>query len=73
MSVAVEATPGPEPFDGTDHRREGRLAFESGNLARAVEHLLATCETSSGRLPPASRSYRQRFGGLEEASLRRAG
>ena len=41
--------------------------------ARAAQHLLATCETSSGRLPPASRSYRHRFDGLGEASLRRAG
>jgi phenylacetic acid degradation operon negative regulatory protein len=41
--------------------------------ARAEEHLHATCETSSGPLPAASRSYRDRFGGLREASLRRAG
>jgi len=41
--------------------------------ARAAQHLLATCETSSGQLPPASRSYRQRFSGLGEVSLRRAG
>jgi phenylacetic acid degradation operon negative regulatory protein len=41
--------------------------------ARAAEHLLANCETSSGALPPASRSYRQRFDGLGELNLRRAG
>jgi phenylacetic acid degradation operon negative regulatory protein len=41
--------------------------------ARAAAHLLATCETSSGRLPPISRAYRHRFEGLERASLRRVG
>ncbi len=41
--------------------------------ARAAAHLLATCETSSGRLPPASRSSKQRFDGLAEERSRRAG
>jgi phenylacetic acid degradation operon negative regulatory protein len=41
--------------------------------ARAAQHLVATCETSSGRLPPALRCYRHRFDGLGEVSLRRAG
>jgi phenylacetic acid degradation operon negative regulatory protein len=58
---------------------EGRAARElcarlyRGLEARAAEHLLATCETSRGPLRPVSRSYRDRFGGLGEASLRRAG
>jgi phenylacetic acid degradation operon negative regulatory protein len=62
----------PEQWEG----REARClcARLYGRLeARAARHLLATCETSSGRLPPASRSYRRRFDGLEEARLRRAG
>ena len=41
--------------------------------ARAPQHLLATCHTSRGDLPPVSPSYRRRFDGLGEASLRRAG
>jgi phenylacetic acid degradation operon negative regulatory protein len=41
--------------------------------ARAAEHLLATCETSKGRLPPVSLAYRSRFEGLDETGLRRVG
>jgi phenylacetic acid degradation operon negative regulatory protein len=41
--------------------------------ARAAEHLVATCETSSAQLPPVSLAYRNRFDGLEEASFRRVG
>jgi phenylacetic acid degradation operon negative regulatory protein len=41
--------------------------------APATEHLLATCETSSGGLPRASRTYRRRVDGLGEALLRGVG
>jgi len=62
----------PEQWEGRAAR--GLCARLYGRLeARATRHLLATCETSSGRLPPASRSTRQRFSGLGEVSLRRVG
>ena len=62
----------PEHWEGRAARRLCAGLYRRLE-ARAAEHLLATCETSSGRLPPASRSYRHRFDGLEEVSLRRAG
>jgi phenylacetic acid degradation operon negative regulatory protein len=62
----------PERWEGSAARRLCAGLYRRLE-ARAARHLLATCETSSGRLPPASRSYYQRFGGLAEASLRRAG
>jgi phenylacetic acid degradation operon negative regulatory protein len=62
----------PEHWEGTAARRLCAGLYRRLE-ARAAEHLLATCETSSGRLPPVSRSYRNRFDGLEEMSLRRAG
>jgi Flp pilus assembly protein TadD len=33
---------GPRPFDGTDHGREARLAFERGEMATAVVHFDAS-------------------------------
>jgi phenylacetic acid degradation operon negative regulatory protein len=62
----------PEQWEGSAARRLCAGLYRRLE-ARAAEHLLASCETSSGRLPPLSRSYRHRFGGLGEASLRRAG
>ena len=62
----------PECWEGTAARRLCARLYRRLE-ARAAEHLLATCETSSGRLPPLSRSYRHRFDGIGEASLRRAG
>jgi phenylacetic acid degradation operon negative regulatory protein len=62
----------PEQWEGRAARRLCAGLYRRLE-ARAAEHLLATCETSSGRLPPLSRSYRHRFDGLGEASLRRAG
>jgi phenylacetic acid degradation operon negative regulatory protein len=62
----------PEHWEGRAAR--GLCARLYGRLeARAAEHLLTTCETSSGQLPPASRSYWRRFEGLGEARFRRAG
>jgi phenylacetic acid degradation operon negative regulatory protein len=62
----------PEQWEGRAAR--GLCGRLYGRLeARATQHLLVTCETSSGRLPPASRSTRQRFCGLGEVGLRRAG
>jgi phenylacetic acid degradation operon negative regulatory protein len=62
----------PEQWEGRAAR--GLCARLYGRLeARAAQHLLASCETSSGRLLPASRSYARRFGGLGEVSLRRTG
>lgn len=40
---------------------------------RASHHLRSTSETSNGRLPPLSPSYRHRFDALGEAGLRRTG
>jgi phenylacetic acid degradation operon negative regulatory protein len=62
----------PECWEGTAARRLCAGLYRRLE-ARAAQHLLASCETSSGRLPPASPSYYRRFGGLEAASLRRAG
>jgi phenylacetic acid degradation operon negative regulatory protein len=62
----------PESWEGRAARRLCGDLYRRLE-AHAAEHLLATCETASGRLPPASRSYGQRFGGLGEACLRRAG
>jgi Flp pilus assembly protein TadD len=36
--VEPAAVPGPRPFDGSDHGREARLAFERGDLAAAIAH-----------------------------------
>ena len=62
----------PECWEGTAARRLCARLYRRLE-ARATQHLLATCETSSGRFPLASRSYPWRFDGLEAASLRRAG
>jgi phenylacetic acid degradation operon negative regulatory protein len=62
----------PERWEGTQARRLCAGLYRRLE-ARAAQHLLATCETSSGRLPPASASYHRRFDGLEAASLRRTG
>jgi len=61
----------PESWEGRAARRLCAGLYRRLE-ARAAEHLLGTCQTSSGRLPPRSRCYRHRFGELGEASLRRA-
>jgi phenylacetic acid degradation operon negative regulatory protein len=62
----------PERWEGTAAqelcaRLYGRLA------ARAEEHLLATCETASGGLPPAAPWHYRRFEGVAEARMRGTG
>jgi phenylacetic acid degradation operon negative regulatory protein len=62
----------PEHWEGRAARRLCARLYRRLE-ARAAHYLLASCETSSGRLPPVSPPYRQRFDGLGEAGLRRAG
>jgi phenylacetic acid degradation operon negative regulatory protein len=62
----------PEQWEGREARRLCEHLYRRLE-SRAAQHLLATCETSSGRLPPMSRAYRNRFTGVGEASLRRTG
>ena len=62
----------PEQWEGREARQLCARLYQRLE-ARAAQHLLATCQTSNGRLPTASRSYWRRFDGLGETSLRRAG
>jgi phenylacetic acid degradation operon negative regulatory protein len=62
----------PEKWEGRAARRLCARLYHRLE-ARADHCLLTTCETSSGRLPPVSRSTRHRFDELGEAGLRRAG
>ncbi len=62
----------PEQWEGREARQLCARLYHRLE-ARAAQHLLATCQTSNGRLPTASRSYWRRFDGLGETSLRRAG
>lgn len=43
-AAPVEPVPpaGPQPFDGTDHGREARLAFERGEMGAAIAHFDAS-------------------------------
>ena len=62
----------PEQWEGREARRLCARVYQRLE-ARAEKYLLATSQTSNGRLPPALPSYWHRFDGLGEASLRRAG